>query len=109
MSAAEYDAWMAESAKLEAIYADIHAKAEAHNAEWRQRWPNRCSHCRGWGMFTFVEMHGFKHGCGETMADPCEALPEGVCHRCGAQGLGEDGTGPCSACGWNYDDGEAEP
>lgn len=44
------------------------------------------------------------------MFDPCEATERiETCHRCGLDGLAEDGEGPCTHCGWNYDDGEPEP
>lgn len=95
--------------------ADEHdmAEAAAHVAElakaWRERWPGHCKACSGWGGSTYTEMHGFNHGNGEQMMDPCDALPDvHTCHRCGASGLNDEGEGPCTACGWNYDDGEPE-
>jgi len=82
---------------------------------WRKRWPDHCPACRGWGQGApTYEMHGFTHGPAECLpGDPCEELPEGTCHRCGHSGPGDegeheldDGTHPCPACGWNWDDGE---
>lgn len=85
-------------------------KAEA--AKWRARWPAHCQRCSGWGMFTHYESHGFKGGGSEQINEPCTALwPEDgdeqpYCHRCGELGLNPDTfEGPCTQCGWNYDDG----
>lgn len=92
-------------ASLQEDYAAIKAAAEA----WRAKWPAHCTRCRGWGGFGFTEMHGFTHGAGEQMFDLCDALPDvHTCHRCGAAGLNEEGEGPCTACGWNCDDGVPE-
>lgn len=86
------------------------AELNAQAAEWRQRWPAHCKACGGWGGTAYTEMHGFKGGSGETIADPCDALPETTCHRCGAaDGLTAEGEGPCRHCGWNYDDGDPTP
>lgn len=72
---------------------------------WVVRWPNHCTKCHGWGGIAFTEMHGFTHGSGEQLFDHCECT-ETKCPRCGTVGgLSEDSEGPCSACGWNYDDG----
>src|SRR6516225_5663445 len=40
--------------------------------------------------------------------DPCEALPEGRCHRCGCELTQPDDPcelGTCKTCGWRFDDG----
>lgn len=84
--------------------------------EWRRRWPKACPACRGWGAGApTYESHGFRFGPKETVpGDPCEALPEDTCHRCGHSGPGDEGepalgsltNPPCPACGWDYDDGE---
>lgn len=50
------------------------------------------------------------------MSEPCDNCAAiGKCGRCGLAGLtseerGDDttGDGPCTFCGWNYDDGTAE-
>ena len=81
-------------------------------AEWTAKWPAHCTACGGWGCTVYVERHGFTHGAGEDIVDPCGALPDGACHRCGApDGLSLDGdnAGPCRHCGWNYDDGVPTP
>jgi hypothetical protein len=79
--------------------------------EWRRKWPAHCPACRGWGLGpSTYESHGFRYGPQEEIpGDPCEALPEGTCHRCGHSGPGDegeppldDGTHPCPACGWNW-------
>lgn len=73
---------------------------------WRKAWPGHCPACAGWGGSSFTEMHGFRGGSGEQLFDPCGALPNpATCHRCGQDGLGEDGDGSCKHCGWDYDDG----
>jgi hypothetical protein len=82
----------------------------AYDAQWCTTWPNHCKVCGGWGTFTFYESHGFRCGGREQLTDLCERMPsERHCHRCAAaDALADDGAGPCSACGWNYDDGRAE-
>lgn len=76
-------------------------------ATWRARWPNHCQLCAGWGLTSYEESHGSRGGGTETITDACGAIDDPtVCHRCGANGLTQDGEGPCLACGWNYDDGE---
>lgn len=70
-----------------------------------ERWPNACTHCGGWGLHSHVETHGFTHGPYETFTYSCEALGPRTCHRCGEDGLDEESRGPCSMCGWDYDDG----
>ncbi len=96
---------------------DIDLAAEKSQAEavavaaaaWRSAWPNHCTACSGWGGTSYLEMHGFRGGSGEQVFDPCGALPRAsTCHRCGQDGLSEDGDGPCRHCGWNYDDGEPQ-
>jgi hypothetical protein len=78
--------------------------------EWEAKWPHHCTKCGGWGGSSYVEMHGFKYGPGETIFEPCQEFEDlTICHRCGEHGLKEDGEGPCRACGWNYDDGIPEP
>jgi len=85
--------------------------AEAVNkaaAEWDQKWPDHCKSCNGWGGSVFYENHGLP-GVGEAMFDECGAIEDlTICHRCGKHGLNEDGEGPCSECGWNYDDGKPQ-
>lgn len=82
-----------ESQALDAIYADIALRAAARNAAFTSRWPHHCAACGGWGL---VGQH-----------DPCEALPETQCHRCGLHGMSGDSA--CSFCGWKYDDGIENP
>lgn len=67
--------------------------------EWRERWPGYCGHCSGWGQFSYPATYEDPGG-----ADPCDdCVGSGKCGRCGTTGLPEEG--PCSKCGWNYDDG----
>lgn len=70
---------------------------EAHL--WRLRWPNHCRECGGTGGTSYLA--GYEEPAG---FDPCAAEPVEKCHRCGENGLDQDGAGPCTACGWNYDD-----
>jgi hypothetical protein len=87
----------------EAEYAD---SVRAFNAAFARRWPAYCRACGGWGASSYEERHGFAGGGSETITDPCDAIADPrVCHRCGCLGLNADGEGPCSACGWNYDEG----
>lgn len=72
-------------------------------AAWRLKWPKHCKACDGWGGSTFTQSHG--PGPGEQMFDVCEAGAPEMCHRCGEAGLTEDSEGPCTHCGWDFDDG----
>jgi hypothetical protein len=106
---AEYEAAMLEAEQEAQYLEEYYSEVEKHNDDFRKKWPNHCTKCGGWGMHEFVEMHGFNHGCGEHMADPCECTEEGKCARCGKENaLGEECEGPCKFCGWNYDDGLAQ-
>lgn len=88
---------------------EAQAKSDADNQEFTRRWPAFCRKCGGWGGSSYQESHGFKGGGSETIFDLCGAIEDvRVCHRCGCLGLNEEGEGPCSACGWNFDDGLQE-
>ncbi len=90
--------------------AACHAKVQQLAAEWREKWPQHCKACHGWGGSSYTQSHPYGMGSAhETLFDPCEATerPE-TCHRCGVDGLDGDGNGPCKHCGWNYDDGDPE-
>jgi len=79
-------------------------------SDWRTRWPKHCAACGGWGGTSYQESHGFRGGGSETIFEPCGAIDNlHTCHRCGHPGLTEDGEGPCTACGWDYDDGVPGP
>lgn len=74
--------------------------------EWAAKWPRYCTKCGGWGGHSYYEMHGFRGGGGELILEPCDAHDDcRTCCRCGEPGLSECGEGPCSLCGWNFDDG----
>jgi hypothetical protein len=85
-----------------------HARWQQDDQQWLARWPHHCRRCGGWGEGS--ELYdpspsgvalppGYIH-----LSDPCpECVERGLCPRCGASGLPEDG--PCAACGWNHDDG----
>lgn len=77
------------------------------NQEWLDKWPNHCPKCKGWGGKTFYEAHPYgSTTADEPMFDVCEELDDiHTCHRCGKDGLDEDGNGPCNFCGWDFDDG----
>lgn len=74
------------------------------------KWPNYCRQCDGAGSHTFYEsvpygstnvsmpVHEYCEGCTASQAEGPQK-----CARCGALALKEDGSGPCSECGWNYD------
>lgn len=77
-------------------------------AEWKATWPDHCRRCGAEGT------HYYSGDLYEPPStEPCEHCTEkGLCARCGKPGLtnedegrGEDtGSGPCTFCGWNYDD-----
>ncbi len=102
----EFSQYLEEQERIDRAYQIISDGDDAHNAEFSKLWPDHCKKCGGWGLHSYTEMHGFNHGSGEDFADPCECVESGKCARCGKPGLVEDdGEGPCSFCGWNYDDG----
>jgi len=94
-----------ESAIDDAIEHHINELGVRAALDWRRKWPNACKVCHGWGGGTFYETHGLP-GPAERITDACDSLAETMCHRCGEHGLTEDSDGPCSFCGWNYNDGE---
>ncbi len=84
---------------------DTQARERQRQETWVSRYPTYCRQCDGWGAF---------HPPGSweepPCIDPCDGCtanePTPLCGRCGFAGLDrETGEGPCSACGWNYDDG----
>jgi hypothetical protein len=79
-----------------------------HNHLWKAKWPNYCRSCGGWGLHSFQESHGFRFGSSETIIDPCGALAETMCHRCGNEGMDPDHERACFFCGWHEDDGLME-
>jgi len=75
---------------------------------WVSGWPNHCQNCRGTGELHWYE-NGAPWGAGNwpmPMAEPCDCVINGKCARCGKPDTidPETGQGPCSNCGWNYDD-----
>ena len=70
------------------------------NAAWADRWRKHCTACNGWGGFSAPLADARSGGFAW-----CTALGAGQCHRCGEHGLSAEGEGPCSVCGWNYDNG----
>lgn len=101
-----FDDWMASEAKEHQAEQARVALAKVAADTWRRAWPLHCRACGGWGGHGFTERHGFAYGSGEPMFDPCEAQADpATCHRCGGQGLTQDSEGPCTLCGWDYDDG----
>lgn len=92
---------------------EIAAASAAHEqrqraAAWREKWPNFCKSCRGWGGSVFYQSHPYgSTSAQEPLLELCDAIADpSICHRCQNAGLDEDGEGPCKACGWSYDDGE---
>lgn len=86
---------------------EILARQREANAAWLATWPNHCQHCSGWGQRAASQTHPYGGTTAtETFTEPCEATDDArTCHRCAAPGLDENGEGPCTVCGWNYDDG----
>ena len=77
--------------------------------DWLATYPYYCKPCFGLGQ---VIEHNYPFE--PDWAEPCSACTEkGLCPRCGQAGLTSDpedlgievGVGPCTYCGWDYDDG----
>jgi hypothetical protein len=114
----EYDEWMAELEKEDAIRAEVGREIDLFNKNFVQDWPNHCTTCGGWGQFCWSENQS-PLGSGENwpmeMFEPCEAcIGQGLCGRCGAQltlSAPEDPEDeaefelPCPNCGWKCDSG----
>jgi hypothetical protein len=83
---------LAEAEQIARIGREFAEYAATANAAWRERGPDYCPACHGWGA--------------KTLWDRCEALPPGICHRCGQSGIDpERSYRPCHWCGWWYDGG----
>jgi len=89
---------------------EIFEKTKQAAAEWVLKWPNHCKACGGWGGSTFLQSHPYGMGsASESLFEQCSAIEKyETCHRCGQDGLTEDGNGPCRFCGWDYDDGSPQ-
>ena len=94
---------------------DYYDKVIQAAKEWKERWPNHCTECGGWGLHFYPGKYsGPPENCYPDEQEPCSALPDDVCHRCGeAQAIVEDPTtgviAPCRFCGWHCDDGCPTP
>lgn len=87
--------------KEEEAYNEYNRQVNADRAAFEEKWPDYCRACGGWGKWSRPQTRWEPADGG-----PCESLPDGTCHRCNFEaGLTPDGDGPCSHCGWNYDDG----
>ena len=83
--------------------------------DWLDQWPDYCEECKGWGEFQ--ESQSYPYGSTSAThywSEPCECTENGICARCGEEGLTNEangdestGDGPCKFCGWDYDDGLA--
>ena len=96
-----YDSWISEL-QDEAEAREIErweARAAVHNELWIKQWPNYCKACNGSGG---KRIYNYPHAPDDF--EFCTALDTQMCHRCGAAGLTEDSEGPCTHCGWNFDD-----
>ena len=88
------------------------AKVNVERAAWQTAWPSHCRKCEGAGAVHHSGYFDHKAGVGEPpSSEPCEGCTsEGKCARCGQTGLDQDSSeGPCSVCGWNYDDAMPTP
>jgi hypothetical protein len=86
------DEALAEAEQIARIGREFAEYATTANAARRERWPNYCPACSGWGA--------------KTLWDCCDALLPGTCHRCGQNGIDpESSYCPCQHCGWWYDGG----
>lgn len=103
-----YAEWLAEvekeMAEEQARANEWAAKMVPLQAAYVAKYPNYCKTCGGFGVHCWEERHDAGYP-GEPMSEPCDACTgQGICARCGEKGLDEDGNGPCTHCGWNYDD-----
>lgn len=86
--------------------------------EYKNKWPNYCRSCGGWGGSVFYQSHPYGSTyANEEMWDPCtDCIEDGKCPRCGWE-MPEDEFeetlefGVCRKCGWREDkpDGLPEP
>jgi hypothetical protein len=88
---------------LECIARTVQSRREQE--AWTSLWPDYCKTCNGQGVFTEA-FDPHSGGSSLELTDPCpDCTGKGICARCGQPGLDKDtGQGPCSCCGWNYDD-----
>jgi hypothetical protein len=98
-----------EQEQMNAHYASV----KAVNDAWIAKWPNYCRSCGGWGVhYTPGQYSGPPERCYPEEVDPCDALPDGMCHRCRAMEYTMrfvDKDNPlCLVCGWSCDDGLQE-
>ena len=107
MSDYDFEAYDHDDFPYGAYYEERHQEIQAKAAEWKQKWPNHCQSCWGNGGFTYG-VRGPSYSCGGEPGgfDPCEKLPEGTCHRCGAADALEETPDkydlkPCKICGWD--------
>src|SRR5215469_10772432 len=77
----EYAEAMRESALWDQMGKEVQIKIDA----WVAQWPEYCRCCGGWGLVKCSQSHGELGR--EYWSEFCEALPEGVCHRCGYVGM----------------------
>lgn len=97
--------------RWEQEWREYEEKVVKEQREYCAIWPNHCKSCGGRGVHTWTEYHDGPKYPGEHMAEPCDSCTystaEGPqkCPRCAELGLWEDGSGPCSFCGWDYPDG----
>lgn len=92
--------------ECQAYQADLERRVETRQA-WSTRWPKHCRACDGLGRWDDSDWSVGLHGWGDC--ESCTAL--GICPRCGEHQLVPDPendsyVGPCSACGFNYSEGQ---
>ena len=91
-------------------------EAEKARAEYRQKWPNFCKNCSGWGgSYSTYDPSpaGVSLGSGFMYDyEPCgDCLEKGICPRCGKESKRmkkamEEGTDDftCEHCGWSEEE-----
>lgn len=82
------------------------AETEQIRREWVSKWPKYCRTCGGNGLIHDPGYFDYRAGVGLPPSyEPCECTESCRCARCGEIALkDETAEGPCTNCGWNYDD-----
>lgn len=84
---------------------------------WRERWPQHCPKCKGWGILEWTENQappGSSKYRRTTIREQCSCLERGICPRCGQQDvafteISDDTLCNCRACGWDGGQPDGEP
>ena len=102
----------------EVLHTEQCRKEQQTQQDWMARWPTHCRSCHGYGQVTESydpSAAGVSLSSGFIVnVDPCDdCTMQGLCPRCMQLGLTDEGNGrgpgigygPCTFCGWDYNDG----